>query len=128
MMFHKEITMRLMLRLAPFLIVGMMTALGASTGEAQQFYAGGFRVFGCPPLDTLTYHGTGSSQQAECTSYQTGLVTGAAVPIEAWVATQTGGGVTGQNEGLQRQLDELTARVQALEAALSRSRPGTAPK
>lgn len=120
--------MRHLVRLAAFLIVGMMTALCSSTGEAQQFYAGGFRVLGCPPLDTLTYHGTGPTQQGDCTSFQTGLVTGAAVPIEAWVATQMGGGAKPQNETLQRQIDELTARVQALEAALSRSRPGAPPR
>jgi BMFP domain-containing protein YqiC len=37
-------------------------------------------------------------------------------------------GVQAQNEKLRRQVDELTARVQALEAALTRSKPGAAPK
>ena len=49
-----------------------------------------------------------------------------AVPIEAWVSTQISG-LQAQNATLQRPVDELMARVQALEGAAS-SRPGTAPK
>ena len=111
-------------RMAAFLIVAGLVVPCSSSGEEQQFYAGGSRVFGCPPLETLILHGTVPRQQGECTN---GPVTRPAVPIEAWVATQVSGAAQTQNERLQRQVDELTARVQALEAALSRSRSG-APK
>jgi len=123
-------------RLAASVIVGMMLVIfPSSRSGAQPFYIGGsnnmFRVFGCPPLATLNIHGYGPTQQGDCTSFQTGTVTGPAVPIEAWVTEQVSGAVNGvqaQNEKLQRQVDELTARVQALEAALNRSKPGAAPK
>ncbi len=89
--------MRHMGRWAAFSLV----VLCSSSGEAQSFYAvSGGRVMGCRPNDTLTIN-------AECTSYQTGLVIGPAVPIEAWVTAQVQGA--------------LTSRVQALEAALKRS-------
>jgi hypothetical protein len=55
-------------------------------------------------------------------------VTGRALPIETWVAASVSGTAKTQNEKMQRQVDELTARVQALEAALSRLPPGAAPK
>jgi len=44
------------------------------------------------------------------------------------VAAQVGGPPKTQNDKLPRQIDELTARVQALEAALSHLPPGAAPK
>jgi len=44
------------------------------------------------------------------------------------VAAQVGGPAKTQNDKLQRQIDELTARAQALEAALSHLPPGAAPK
>jgi hypothetical protein len=89
-----------------------------------------FRVFGCAPNATLTLNGTGPAQQGECTIYQTGAVV-PAMPIEAWVSAQVSGAVNdlrAQNEKLQRQVDELTARVQALEAAASQPPRGTAPR
>lgn len=120
-------------RLAACLVVGVLVVLLSWGSEAQQFYTGSgsnmFRVFGCPGLDTLTINGTGPTQQGDCTSFQTGL-RGQAVPIEAWVAAQVSGATSGlraQNEKLQRQIDELTGRVQALEATRGRSRPGAAP-
>ncbi len=95
------------------------------TWEAQSFYAvSGGRVVGCGPNDTLTIN-------AECTSYRAGLVIGPAVPIETWVAAQVQGALNDaqtQNQRLQRQLDELTSRVQALEACLKRSTPGATTK
>ena len=104
----------------------VLLVLAASAGEAQQFYAtpGGRRVLGCSPNDTLTVN-------AECTSYQTGLVIGPAVPIETWVAAQVSGALSDaqtQNQKLQRQIDDLTARVQALETALSRLTPAAPEK
>ena len=113
------------------LIAAALVSLFASPSAAQSFYTGGsnnmMRVFGCAPLATLTLNGTGATQQGECTSFQTGAIT-PAMPIETWVATQ--------NDKLQRQVEELTARVQALEAALNQrprstapgSTPGAAPK
>ena len=102
-----------------------LLVLSSSSGEAQPFYAlSGGRILGCGPNDTLT-------PSAECTSYQTGLIVGPAVPIETWVAAQVRGALSDaqtQNQKLQRQLDDLTARVQVLEAALSRSTPGGATK
>ena len=122
-------------RLAALFVVLLLLPFGSSSSEAQQlqFYTGNsmLRVLGCPGLDTLTTNGVGSGQQGECTSYQTGLVIGPAVPIETWVAAQVSAGaanVQTQNETLQKQVDQLTARVQALEAALNRSNPGAAPK
>jgi hypothetical protein len=121
-------------RLAACLVVGVLIVLLSWGSEAQQFYTGSgsnmFRVFGCPGLDTLTINGTGPTQQGDCTSFQTGLVRGPAVPIEAWVAAQVSSATSGlraQNEKLQRQIDELTGRVQALEATRGRSRPGATP-
>jgi len=118
-------------RLAALVVVWLLLALFSSSSEAQQFYAGNnmLRVFGCLPLDTLTIDGSG--QHGECTSYQTGLLIGPAVPIETWVTAQVGGAAANlqtQNEKLQKQVDQLTARVQALEAALNRSTPGAVPK
>ena len=122
-------------RLAALFVVLLLLPFGSSSSEAQQlqFYTGNsmLRVLGCPGLDTLTTNGVGSGQQGECTSYQTGLVIGPAVPIETWVAAQVSAGaasVQTQNEKLQKQVDQLTVRVQALEAALNRSNPGAAPK
>ena len=127
-------------RLTVLLIVGMVVVLHSWRCDAQSFYTGSgtnmFRVFGCPPNATLNLNGTGPSQQGECTLYQTGSII-PAVPIEAWVSAQVSGGATGlhaQNEKLQKQIDDLTARVQALEAAVNRiprtgapqSRPGAA--
>ena len=113
--------MRHMGRWAAFLLL----VLSASGGEAEQFYAFlGSRVLGCGTNDTLTAN-------AECTSSQTGLVVGPAVPIGTWVAAQVRGALNDaqtQNQKLQRQLDDLTARVQALEAGLKRSTPGPATK
>ena len=113
-------------RLAALVVVWLLLALFSSSSEAQQFYAGNnmLRVFGCLPLDTLTIDGSG--QHGECTSYQTGLLIGPAVPIEMWVTAQVSGAAANlqtQNEKLQKQVDQLTARVQALEAALNRSTP-----
>jgi outer membrane murein-binding lipoprotein Lpp len=121
--------MRYHVRLAPVLIVGMIALLHPSRGDAQalSFYTGSgnnmFRVFGCPPLATLSLNGTGPSQQGDCTTYQTGTII-PAVPIEAWVAAQMGAasGLRAHNDQLQKQVDELTARVQALEAALQKPR------
>ena len=113
---------------AALLTVGLLGLLHASSTEAQQFYAGSgttmFRVFGCAPNTTLNVNGIAWAQTGECTIAPGNVV--AAVPIEAWVSAQ----ITGlqlQNSTLQRQVDELMARVQALEGAAS-SRPGTAPR
>jgi hypothetical protein len=114
--------------MAAFLTVAGLLVPGSSSGEAPQFYARGARVFGCPGLQLLTTTSDGATQQGECTSGPSGHSFGPAVPIEAWVAAQVSGAAKAQNEKLQRQVDELMARVQALEAALSRSRPGAAPK
>jgi hypothetical protein len=123
--------MRLIGRLAVLLVVGMLGILLSSSSDAQPFYTGSgtnmFRVFGCAPDATLNLNGTGSAQQGECTIYQTGNIV-PAVPIETWVSAQVSGAVTdlrAQNEKLQRQVDELTARVHALEAATNPP-PGTA--
>jgi hypothetical protein len=131
----KEIAMRDMRRLATCVVVCLLLALFSSSSEAQQlqFYTGNgmARVFGCPPLDTLTLNGVGAGQQGDCTSYQTGLIIGPAVPIEAWVATQVSQAVANlrtENKNLQKEVDQLTARVQALEAALNRPRPGAGTK
>lgn len=122
---------------AALLTVGLVAILHASSSEAQQFYTGSgsnmFRVFGCDPNTTLNVSGTGWTQQGECTINPGNVV--AAVPIEAWVSAQISG-LNAQNEKLQRQVDELLARVRALEAAASsgsgssgpRSQPGAAPK
>jgi len=111
--------MRHMGRWAAFFVL----VLAASSGEAQPFYAfQGGRILGCAPNDNLTTN-------AECTSGQTGLVVGPAVPIETWVVAQVRGALSDaqtQNQTLKRQLDELTARVQGLEAALKR--PGAVTK
>ena len=122
-------------RLAVFVIVWLLLALGSSSSEAQQFYTAAgnnvLRVFGCAPLDSLTINGVGPTQQGECTSYQTGLIIGPALPIETWVTTLVSGAVNGvqaQNETLQREVDQLTARVQALEAALNRLKAQAAAK
>jgi non-ribosomal peptide synthetase component E (peptide arylation enzyme) len=124
----RRFAMRHIGRMAAFLIVAVLVVPGSSSGQAPQFYARGARVFGCPGLQTLTTNGDGATQQGECTNQPNGSTLGAAVPIEAWVAAQVSGAAKVQNEKLQRQIDELTARVQALEAALRRSRPGAAPK
>jgi len=122
---------------ATLLTVGLLLVLHSSSSEAQQFYTGSgnnmFRVFGCAPNTTLNVSGTGSSQQGDCTIYPGNVV--AAVPIEAWVSAQVSA-LHAQNEKLQRQVDELLARVGALEAAASsgprssgpRSQPDAAPK
>jgi hypothetical protein len=110
----------------------LLLALFSSNGEAQQFYTAagnGYmrRVFGCPPLDTLTINGVGPTQQGECTSYHAAHAISPAVPIETWVTTQVSGAANGlkaQNERLQREVDQLTTRVQALEATLNRMKPG----
>ena len=113
---------------AALLTVGLLGLLHASSGEAQQFYAGSgttmFRVFGCAPNTTLTVNGIAWAQTGECTIAPGNVV--AAVPIEAWVSAQISG-LQAQNATLQRQVDELMARMQALEGAAS-SRPGAAPK
>ena len=114
--------MRTVAGFGAWLIAAVLMSLFPSSSEAQSFYTGGgnnmMRVFGCPPLATLTLNGTGTTQQGDCTSSQTGAVT-PALPIEMWV--------TAQNDKLQRQVDELTARVQALEAALNQRPRSTAP-
>ena len=116
-------------RLAAFLIVGLLGILHASVSDAQPFYTGSgnnmFRVFGCAPNATLNLNGTGPAQQGDCTIYQTGSIV-PAVPIETWVSGLVSGAATdlrAQNEKLQRQVDELTARVQALEAATNQPSP-----
>ncbi len=113
---------------AALLTVGLLGLLYASSSEAQQFYAGSgttmFRVFGCAPNTALTVNGVAWAQTGECTITPGNVV--AAVPIEAWVSAQLSGLQT-QNATLQRQVDELLARVQALEGAAG-SRPGPAPK
>ena len=116
-------------RLAAFLIVGLLGILHASGSDAQPFYTGSgsnmFRVFGCAPNATLNLNGTGPAQQGDCTIYQTGSIV-PAVPIETWVSGLVSGAATdlrAQNEKLQRQVDELTARVQALEAATNQPSP-----
>ena len=121
--------MRYQVRLAALLIVGVTALLQPSRSDAQalSFYTGSgtnmFRVFGCPPMATLSLNGTGPTQQGECTGYQAYGVT-PAVPIEAWVTAQisASSGLKAQNEPLQKQIDELRARVQALEAALQKPR------
>jgi len=114
--------MRTVARLGALLIAGAFVSLLSSPSEAQSFYIGGgnnmMRVFGCAPLATLTLNGTGATQQGDCTNFQTGAIT-PALPIETWV--------TAQNDKLQRQVDELTTRVQALEAALNQRPRSTAP-
>jgi hypothetical protein len=125
--------MRHSARLAALLVVALLGILHASSSDAQSFYTGSgtnmFRVFGCAPNATLNLNGTGPAQQGDCTIYQTGNIV-PAVPIETWVSAQVSGAVTdlrAQNEKLQRQVDELTARVHALEAATNPP-PGTAPR
>ena len=113
---------------AELLTVGLLGLLLASSGEAQQFYTGSgtsmARVFGCAPNTTLTVNGVAWAQTGECMITPSNVV--AAVPIEAWVSAQIIGLQT-QNATLQRQVDELMARVQALEGAAG-PRPGPAPK
>jgi hypothetical protein len=119
-------------RWSAFAIGWLLFAFLSSNGEAQQFYTAAgngymLRVFGCPPMDTLTINGVGPTQQGECTSYQAAHIMNPAVPIETWVAAQVSGAVNGlqaQNQKLQREVDQLTARVQALEATLNRMKPG----
>jgi hypothetical protein len=120
--------MRYQFRLAALLIAGGAALLLPSRSDAQalSFYTGGgtnmFRVFGCPPLTILSLNGMGPAQQGECTGSLASVTP--AVPIEAWVAAQinAAGGLKAQNETLQKQIDELRARVQALEAALQKPR------
>jgi uncharacterized coiled-coil protein SlyX len=53
------------------------------------------------------------------------------VPIETWVSAQLSGAVNdlrAQNEKLQRQVNELMARVHALEAATNPPPGNTAPR
>jgi hypothetical protein len=126
--------MRINSRLAAVLTVGAFVVLHSSNGAAQSFYTGSgsnmFRVFGCPAHATLNLNGTGPSQQGDCTIYQTGSVI-PAVPIEIWVSAQLNGGVSGlqaQNEKLQKEIDDLTARVQALEAVVNQSPRTIAPR
>jgi hypothetical protein len=129
--------MRYQDRLAALLLAAVVgVLLSSSRGEAQSFYTGGgnnmFRVFGCPANATLNLNGTGPAQQGDCTLYQTGNIV-AAVPIETWVAAELSGAMTGlqaQNAKLQKQVEELTARVQALETATQQRRstaPGSSP-
>ena len=121
--------MRYQVRLAAVLIVGATALLQPSRSDAQalSFYTGSgtnmFRVFGCPPMATLSLNGTGPTQQGECTGYTSYTVT-PAVPIEAWVAAQISapGGLRAHNEALQKRIDELRARVQALEARIQKPR------
>lgn len=118
----KEWTMATHGRLAALVLAGIMVALPASTSEAEIFYAGGLPVYGCP--ENATY------QDGNCTLFQTQAIV-PATPIDAWVAAQVSHAVANlrtHNENLQKQVDELAARVRALEAALNRSRPGAAPK
>jgi hypothetical protein len=123
--------MRDMGRRSALVLGWLLLALFSSNGEAQQFYTAAgngymLRVFGCPPLDTLTINGVGPTQQGECTSYQAAHSISPAVPIETWVTAQVSGAANGlkaQNERLQREVDQLTARVQALEATLNRMKP-----
>jgi hypothetical protein len=103
---------------AVFLTVGLLGLLLASSGEAQQFYTGS------GPNTTLNVNGVAWAQTGECMITPGNVV--AAVPIEAWVSAQISGLQT-QNATLQRQVDELLARVRALEGAAG-SRPATAPK
>jgi len=126
--------MRINRGLAALLTVGVFVVLHSSNGDAQSFYTGSgnnmFRVFGCPANATLNLNGTGPSQQGDCTIYQTGSVV-PAVPIETWVSAQLNGGVNGlqaRNEKLQKQVDNLTARVQALEAVVNQSPRTIAPR
>jgi hypothetical protein len=110
-------------------VAWLLLALFSSNSEAQQFYtaaANGYmlRVFGCAPMATLTVNGAGPTQQGECN--QAAHLINPALPIETWVTQQVDGAVNGwkaHNEKLQREIDQLTARVQALEAALNR-KPG----
>lgn len=116
--------------LAAFLIVGMLVMLDASSSDAQPFYTGSgnnmFRVFGCAPNATLNLNGTGPTQQGDCTSFETSTMT-PAVPIETWVSAQVTG-LQAQNEKLQRQVEELTARVRALESSANQPPRSTAPR
>jgi uncharacterized coiled-coil protein SlyX len=53
-----------------------------------------------------------------------------AVSIETWVSAQLNRGVNGlqaRNEKIQKQVDDLTARVQALEAVVNQSPRTIAP-
>jgi hypothetical protein len=121
-------------RLAALLVVALLGILHASSSDAQSFYTGSgttmFRVFGCAPNATLNLNGTGPAQHGDCTIYQTGNIV-PAVPIETWVSAQVSGAVDdlrAQNEKLQRQVDELTARVHALEAATNPPPGSNAPR
>jgi hypothetical protein len=121
-------------RLAALLVVALLGILHASSSDAQSFYTGSgtnmFRVFGCAPNATLNLNGTGPAQQGDCTIYQTGSIV-PAEPIEAWVSAQVSDAVNdlrAQNEKLRRQVDELTARVHALEAATNPPPGNTAPR
>jgi len=114
---------------AALVSIALLAAPHVSRTEAQpQFYTGSganmFRVFGCEPNTTLNVNGIGWAQSGECSTSPSNIV--AAVPIEAWVSAQISG-LQAQNATLQRQVDELMARLRALEGAAG-SRPGIAPK
>ena len=95
------------------LMVGMLVALPTSTTEGESFYAGGLPVVVYPDL---TFYDRETSM---CRHAQTGALVPATV-MEAWI--------TAHSEKLQKQVDHLAGRVQALEAALSRSKPGPGTK
>ena len=109
--------------LAALMLVGMVVALPTSTSEAESFYAG-VPVVVCPDLAFW------ESEYSMCRHSQTGALVPATL-MEAWIEARLGvaaANVQTQSEKLQKQVDQLTTRVQALEAALSRSKPGSATK
>src|SRR5262249_6375464 len=119
----KERTMAMRGSLAALMVL-MVVALPTSTTEGESFYAGGLPVVVCPDL---TFYDRESSM---CRHSQTGALVPATV-MEAWITAQSrvaASNVQTQSEKLQKQVDHLAVRVQALEAALSRSKPGPAPK
>jgi hypothetical protein len=117
--------MRHLRPVAALLTVGLVAVLHAPSSGAQQFYTGSASsMFGRIRLRSehdAERQRDRVSQQGECTIYPGSVV--AAVPIEAWVSAQISG-LHAQSEKLQRQVDELQARVRALEAAAS-SGPGS---
>jgi hypothetical protein len=106
----KEPTMAIHGRVAALALVGIVVALPAPTSQAESFYAGGLPVIACP--DNAFY------ENGSCRRYDTGAIVPPTL-FDAWVATNVLGAVATlqtQNEKLQKQVDELTARVRALEA------------
>ena len=110
--------------LAALMLVGMVVALPTSTSEAESFYAGGLPVVVCPDL---TFY---ENENSMCRHSQTGALVPTTL-MEAWIAAHlrvAAANLQTQSEGLEKQVDQLTVRVQALEAALSRAKPGPATK